>query len=1212
VEALGRRVLLRVPPILSGELNAAVDETEKLRESLAQYSVALNSPAGADGLTVQERLWAAQRIREEHPDLPADLDDIVIDRAEQLSRVEMDVMERDLAIYANQRSAILREYGSIVRHPWWGVAHADLDPFTSEELIRRVRSAGETAATLNAQAMALSRATGMEPQWTVSDLELTARAVLALPKLDASAYVGVIQNLAKSEERTRLRLFVGDCRALQKCRAALCGAFTSVTAIADADPQKLRRICHEAEVLGVGAIRVRELASQERTSVAEAGRLRALANGSGSLAQRFGVVGDQTVATLHVMVRGLNLALAAPSAAVTAREPGLIALKAVDAVERASVQAVDLSKRQRSLEARLRLESAPAAEVCAAHAVAIRGRPFIAILSKEYRRARANYRALARSKVTARADQIAEDFETLAKFKTDLSAFESDAEIAATLGRMHRGLGSDFAGAQAIAKWASAVRGGIPATCPENEQVSTVLLKCAPEEFERLRAISKTELVGALEKYRADSPETTIQGSAQAAEARQRQLSELHIAVKMSALGEEVALSDCLGIADALESERMLRGRLENDAGVRTILGSAFSGPETNPGPPEGALQFVDAVSGSGLSTNLVEWFLSSDALERVAVAKSIAADIARDVQKIRDRESALLKAVQPDYKAWLGADHLTGITPEELRVRFERCVAVPESLQSLIDDMRSAGGIRRAGLGSLLDSFHASKAPLDKLPVGYRRGVHVSCARAAVIRSPALARFVGMTHDAARARYQELDRKLLKLRRQRLAYDLSRRPVDAGRGYGPKKNWTGTALILNEASKERRHISVRDLLERAGTAAQQLMPCFMMSPLSVAQYLRPGGLRFDLVIMDEASQLRPEDAMGAVARSGQLLIVGDPKQLPPTSFFDSTSENMIAEGEESGADEESVLDAALQTLRPARRLKWHYRSRHGSLIAFSNREFYDDDLIVFPSPVEDPEDIGVRYVHIPEGCYKPGTGTNIPEVERVAGAAIDLMRRKPHRSLGIVTLNKAQQEHLTRRMEELIAGEPLAADYMKRWDATLEPFFVKNLENVQGDERDTIFISTVYGRDASGNLYQRFGPINTAGGHRRLNVFYTRAKYQTVVFSSMDPGDIRVEETSSRGVKAFHGFLRYAKSGHLESLEFTGREPDSADGEADPQVGEQRECGWQVWVVHRVGRLAQAELGERRREERALCVTLDGVVKTIRMLFQVAPPPRL
>jgi len=340
-----------------------------------------------------------------------------------------------------------------------------------------------------------------------------------------------------------------------------------------------------------------------------------------------------------------------------------------------------------------------------------------------------------------------------------------------------------------------------------------------------------------------------------------------------------------------------------------------------------------------------------------------------------------------------------------------------------------------------------------------------------------------------------------------------------------------------------------------------------MMSPISVAQYLRPEANMFDLVIMDEASQLRPEDAMGAVARGKQLVIVGDPKQLPPTNFFASGQTSDDSETEDlSVADESSILDGAMTVFRPIQRLKWHYRSRHGSLIAFSNKEFYDNELVIFPSPHHQHPDYGVGYVHVQEGCYRGQV--NPPEAAHVARAVVEHSLKHPERTLGVVALNSKQAELLRLELDRLAAENPAFEAWLKKFEHSLEPFFVKNLENVQGDERDVIFISTVYGKNETGNMFQRFGPINNKGGHRRLNVLFTRAKLQTVIFSTMLPSDIRVDETTPWGPRALQGYLAFAKDRSLDQAQVTGREPDSdferavidvirrAGYDAVPQVG--------------------------------------------------------
>jgi very-short-patch-repair endonuclease len=353
-------------------------------------------------------------------------------------------------------------------------------------------------------------------------------------------------------------------------------------------------------------------------------------------------------------------------------------------------------------------------------------------------------------------------------------------------------------------------------------------------------------------------------------------------------------------------------------------------------------------------------------------------------------------------------------------------------------------------------------------------------------------------------------------------------------------------ALIDNEISKKQRFISVRELTQRAGRALLEFKPCWMMSPLAVAQYVPKGSIHFDLCIIDEASQMPPESAIGALLRCDQTVVVGDTNQLPPSSFFKTLIDDKEADEDETVLDE-SILEMANATFRPARRLRWHYRSRHSGLIKFSNRLVYDDNLIVFPSATEATARMGVEFRPV-AGRYR--AGTNPIEAKTMVEAAFEFMRTDPNRSLGIVTLNQKQRELISEEFEYTIGSNQQALKYIESWKERndgLEEFFIKNLENVQGDERDVIFIGTVYGPEEPGaRVMQRFGPINGLAGKRRLNVLFTRAKQKIVTFSSMSASDIVAEERSNAGAYMLKRWIEYSASGVLESGDRTEREPDS------------------------------------------------------------------
>ena len=315
------------------------------------------------------------------------------------------------------------------------------------------------------------------------------------------------------------------------------------------------------------------------------------------------------------------------------------------------------------------------------------------------------------------------------------------------------------------------------------------------------------------------------------------------------------------------------------------------------------------------------------------------------------------------------------------------------------------------------------------------------------------------------------------------------------------------------------------------------LRPCFMMSHLSVSVFLEAQSYNFDLVIFDEASQVHTEDAIGAIMRGKQTIIVGDTKQLPPTSFFSASlndedydiDTDETIESEDAGAFE-SVLDEAVVVL-PERSLRWHYRSRDEHLIAFSNVKVYNSQLITFPSSIESAPDIGVEYIYVKDGVYdRGGKKNNIIEAKKVADLVFEHIRKHPNRSLGVVTFSEAQQNAI----DAVIRQRRLQDSRFDKFfiEDKEEPFFIKNLENVQGDERDTIIFSIGYAKDSKGIMYMNFGPLSRDGGYRRLNVAITRAKYNVKLVGSITANDIDLDKTSSEGVKMLRSYIEFAQQG--------------------------------------------------------------------------------
>lgn len=422
-----------------------------------------------------------------------------------------------------------------------------------------------------------------------------------------------------------------------------------------------------------------------------------------------------------------------------------------------------------------------------------------------------------------------------------------------------------------------------------------------------------------------------------------------------------------------------------------------------------------------------------------------------------------------------------------------------------------------------------------------------------AYAKNPTLQQFDRVQHEYKIKRFRELDLASIKHAQTRLAAQVWAQK--------PNINQPGEMAVLRaEINKKRRHLPIRQLIHQAGRAIQQIKPVFMMSPMSIANFLPPGKMEFDVVIFDEASQVKAVDAFGAILRGKQVVVVGDTRQMPPTDFF--AREMDLDDEDNTTADIESILSMFKVAGCPERYLRWHYRSRHESLIAVSNAEFYDNKLVIFPSAGANPLASGIRFDHLPHAVYDRGrTRTNKEEAKAVARAVIDHALTQPTLSLGVAAFSVAQRDLIAVEVELLRRSTPEAEAFFNSHPN--EPFFVKNLENIQGDERDAIFISIGYGRNETGKVAKEFGPLNKDGGHRRLNVLITRAKMAMRVFCNFKADDLELDADAKHGVRALKNFLKFAETLELEVARETGKDVDSP---FEAQVIEAlRELGYKV-----------------------------------------------
>lgn len=631
-------------------------------------------------------------------------------------------------------------------------------------------------------------------------------------------------------------------------------------------------------------------------------------------------------------------------------------------------------------------------------------------------------------------------------------------------------------------------------------------------------------------------------------------------------------LRDCLALIDAVLQDQTGRAVLaELDALGRAVFGGAWLGESSDWPRIQAVYEWAMETRAAHARLELPAGFLAAapaipdtTPLPALADRTHAAAKQWEQVRQTLLRQIGFPEDIGTIGKAPVCVLSTSAKTVFQKNVLNEWCSNI-DTLHNLARFNVMKERLAEHNLEAVAEHAFSMPDPGQALLPGFEASWYSGLLRTAWDERPELSRFDRDAHETGIAQFCALDRRLIAHNRAHLAlmhWDRMPNPAEGG---------GELAVISREINKTRRHLPIRKLMIDAGRAVQAIKPVFMMSPMSIASYLPPGALEFDIVVFDEASQVRPADALGALLRGRQAVVVGDTQQLPPTNFFDTMldSEAEDAEVQSQTMDIESVLSLFLSKNAPQRMLRWHYRSRHESLIAVSNYEFYDNRLVIFPSCGADHTAAGLGFDLLPQTFYDRGRSrTNKEEALNVAQAVMEHARNTPDLTLGVAAFSMSQRDAVALQLEKLRRMDPACEDFFNAHPN--EPFFIKNLENVQGDERDVIFISVGYGKTQEGKLSMHFGPVNSAGGERRLNVLITRARLVCRVFCNFTADDIDLSRTQARGVAALKAFLAYARNRTLPVSEATGRAPDSIFEEqviralekhgipVDPQVG----CG--------------------------------------------------
>ncbi len=1138
LDSVRDRLSLRISPVR--ELDAASQKLGQSKEGLLAYSAALNQIVGPESLELHRVPWRLELYRQS---LPQDYEPLPITNAGEMT---LEVFEWGRA----RLDDLGKEWADIpaaARRAWHG--------FLPEKVGRR--SENKVASSVEATVSALDALSGWFVEKSdplLADVDEIHRLVQIggrsedelLPTLPRDVSDGLLHSVLHEDLSEALKETISYLSELR----SLAEAVHSVFDYASNESDRYAALISE-NIQSLSGVSVRQdvsIGALEEEAALHAEVVGSLESVNGYAEPILDIVGGfaRRVEDYEKLVEEAERLTDGPDALSLHGTELHVRNAAANYLSTAQGANADLVKRAEKLDLfDLKRTEDTTAVVSACGVVETYTEKTFRIFSSDYRHARKLLKQTLRKSSDYSTDgSFVQTLRALSEFCEDRDAFKSNADYQAALGNLFLGMETDWATLTSIVKFTQNAKEAWGA------DLATKIVSDWDEHCESIET-ARRELQKCGSKIRTfesehpypDSlwlrPVADIAASLKPASERVRSAADT---LCQPWCAPNVSLATAMELVDQYKKAKHIERRIEAMPSFDKLIGDRWQGAETQFSYLASAQEWLQqALSAKGSGLDLLKWLVQKDTLNAEGLAELLR--LSGDVRKAIWRQlETLNKLGELSQRDWLGRSKSKA---SEYASRQRMCLDTIGQLEPLARWRTTYQQVVDAGYQAIADQVSAGVLLGAACATAFEYSVYSAILQEKVRSDPLLEGFGRTSHENLQIRFAEQDRGMMSLNAQQIASDIARAPVPEGTGYGRVSEYTEKRLLEHEANKKTRHVPIRQLMRRAGNALQSLKPCYLMSPLSVAQYLPPGEIEFDLVVMDEASQMRPEDALGAIARARTAIIVGDPKQLPPTSFFDTTQAEEEEEEETAIDDTESILDVCLKQF-PYRRLRWHYRSQHEALIQFSNEQFYDGDLIVFPSPKGDAREYGVHYNYVESPNYKKGR--NQAEAELVVRHIVEHFRRTPKTSLGVAAFNKKQAEEIQLLLDGARSRYPDVDQLLSESEQTGEPFFVKNLENVQGDERDVIFISTTYGPESAGErVAQRFGPVNADVGWRRLNVIATRAKQRVEVFSSMKPVDVLIGENARRGPRALRGYLEYATTGRVteHGLE-TGGSPDS------------------------------------------------------------------
>lgn len=1142
------------------DFDGMVRSLEQQKRRLTQYAVLIRSRVGnAMGLTIHDVIWASERHRLALGRQADSVATLKFANVCSYGRADVDRLTT-LGAEVGQQLATIEAFNE--SNPWWGFYPAQYVP--GDEVVI-VQLLGELQLKLqDLLAKQQSLAAYVDSTDLLVDAESSEKLHKALRKIDASGVDGALAEriFASGDTQSNYQALLAWGKLVEEARALSHEAAHHVDAAAQLDREaveKYEAAYRDAMSHGLSQLTVEQAGSHGFQWRDASDKLAGAHRTFEPLATVAGVPFAGCVRDVFVLSSVAEIAAGAPMAFLPYRTAMLGNDEAALLTEQLKHLYARLTGERGEIREVLHLDMPVTLEQVVRSIRTLRqGDAWYRVFQSEWRNAVKLHRSLSRRPKKRKAAERCAELEQFARHLQARQEFASHPRFRLVFGALFEGEKTDVARIERLVRWlvssrAQLARLHVPArsldvvTVPESviaeiaafkdeahfyrDVISQLRIAFQQPANDRGGFASDDQLLAKLSSELAKSAGALANCSRAVGNAARPEstLNAIHVA-----LGQRTRA-------------QQLRRAAADDVRVAALLGSYFVGADSSLVPVARASAFVAQLNEWGVPAAVRQRLLRADIGKAKTDLTSLADALVLQWRNVAVTESELKRYAAIQLEQWGRVQPTDPTFVSCWAQQVRKCSGAIELLPEWARYVNLRREAIQSGLQDLVSALEEGTLSAGSGGVAVRHRIFANLAQELYLTHPDLRRHGSAKLDTLRSEFAKLDREIITLRGLALAKEISTGSNPPG-GLASARvdDKTEMALIQHLLPQTRPRVPVRQLLRRGGRSVQELMPCFMMGPQAVAQYLAPGVLHFDLIVMDEASQLKPEEAIGAIARGSQLVVVGDPKQLPPTSFFDrydtvdDDSDAAIA-----AADVPSILDVCMGHFSPIRRLKWHYRSRHESLIAFSNHHFYDNDLIVFPSPYPRSGALGVKYQYVRNGVYE--SQMNKPEAVAVVQAVVDHILKRPDDSLGVVTLNLKQRDLIEELLEQRFKNLDVAEHFKLRWEKERLPLFVKNLENVQGDERDTIFISTTFGPALGTSVVrQNFGPISRDNGWRRLNVLFTRARKTVRVFSSMKPGDIVVDASTRRGTRALANYLHYASTGVISAPDEPGASTES------------------------------------------------------------------